>query len=297
MLQQSLSILLLSLVSAHCGQLVEPGKLVAVNGEKFKYGKFGFSTFGQSSAPFARPLADWTAPARYGSKGPEEVYKQMLEEGMSVKDLFIKTATEETVVRTFDHPPEANGGYGNLSMGGDTCGYYDPTFQVELLDTNPQSSSTGNNHIGPAEVWIDDVRTHHTANLLASQPEVLSREKFNCNKDWCQYKWYWIAFRAEHNGGVSKSSFSMWVNCAMIKGNGKAPIPHRPNGQWAEDPRGDYRKGAYVNFNTDVPDNKIGLPISVITTEEVDPGYSSLPVGTVNATVTGTYGNTPVTAH
>jgi hypothetical protein len=227
-IQKSISILLLSLVSAHCGQLVAPDKIEATNGDKIKHGKNRFKTIGQSSTHFARPLGDFKAPADYVGLNEEESYKKMLADGLSVKDLFKQVVTNEV----FKH-------YDNLTYGGftaETCGYFDPEFEVQIdEDTNPQTSTTGNNHGGPAEVWIDDVMTHHISNLMYQQPEVLSRDVYNCHKESCLYKWYWIAFRA--NQGAH--TFQMWVNCARIKGNGKVPFPVKPTGKWMDDPRGD----------------------------------------------------------
>jgi hypothetical protein len=180
-IQKSISILLLSLVSAHCGQLVDPKKSRATNGDKIKYGKHGFKTIGQSSTDSGIPLGDFLAPDDYVGLNEEESYKKMLADGLSVKDLFKQVVTND-VVKHYD--PPGNGGF-----TAETCGYYDPEFEIEIdEDTNPQTSTTGNNHAGPAEVWMDDVMTHHISNLMYQQPEVLSRNVYNCNKDSCFYK-------------------------------------------------------------------------------------------------------------
>ena len=254
MIAQLFYILSLSLVNAHCGQLVEPGKLKSTNGERINNSPKGWEAFGQSVAKFALPLGDWRAPERYSGMNEKEAYNQMIKEGKSVRELFNEVIVNQKLVEKQDVPFD---GYKH-----ETCGYFDPTFQVELDEnTNPQSSTTGNNHHGPAEVWIDDVRTHHTSNLLSNQPEVVARSKYNCNKDWCQYRWYWIVFRADQK----TEAFQMWVNCAMIKGNGKNPVPVKPTGIWVKtDSRHSYAK------------NKPGLPVSIIPSETVDTSYQPL---------------------
>ena len=239
-----------SLVSAHCGQLVESRKIRTEDGDRIKGGKYGLSAIGQSTTHFGQPLGDFRAPSRYRGVKPEKLYAKMLEEGLTVKDLFEEVVENQKVVLKFDEPK-----YGGYNRG--TCGYYDPNLRVVIdEDTNPQSSSTGNNHDGPAEVWIDDVRTSHISNLMAPQPEVLDRKKYNCNKDWCDYRWYWIAFRAHHTVETSGSSFQMWVQCAKIKGNGNDPIPVETTGVWMEDTRDPKTK------NDNIAENKVGLEIT-----------------------------------
>jgi hypothetical protein len=268
-IQKSLSILLLSLVSAHCGQLVAPDKIEATNGDKIKHGKYGFKSIGQSSTDFDLPIADFHAPKDYIGLNEEESYKKMLADGLSVKDLFKQVVSNADVAAHYDALR-----YGGFTA--ETCGYFDPEFEVKIAeDTHPQTSTTGNNHGGPAEIWIDDVMTHHTSNLMANQPEVLSRAKYNCNKDSCLYKWYWIAFRADQK----KPTFQMWVNCARIKGNGKAPIPVEPTGLWRDDPRGEH-KHLYAKPN----DNS--LDVCDNPSERIVFGYSSETVVTDHHTET-----------
>jgi hypothetical protein len=268
-LQQTVNILLLSLVSAHCGQIVEDGKLTAVNGQAMpKSNADGMVAFGLSNAiRFARPLGDWRAPTRYLGKRPTEAYALMIQEGQSVRELFNEVTETEQLVLPWDKPRD---GYTN-----DTCGYYDPNFEVVLADdATPQSTSTGSNHNGPSEIWIDDVRTHHTSNLLASEPEVLSRDKYNCDKDFCLYKWYWIVFRSDQHNNDSGASFQMWVQCARIKGNGKVPVPVVPVGNWRDDPR--------PNVNI-IPVNKPNLKVTPNPDEKVVSGSSS-----TNSTIAAT---------
>jgi hypothetical protein len=199
----------------------------------------------------------------------EEMYYKMVKE--SVKDLFKETVENSKIITPYDDPK-----YGEYTP--ETCGYYDPTFKVEIAeDTNPQTSTTGNNHDGPAEVWIDGVMTHHTSNLMSTQPEVLSREKYNCDKDWCEYRWYWIAFRASQKIPM----LQMWVNCALIKGNGKSPIPVEPTPLWRSDPRG-------TGIITYLPKNLESLAVSYNPSEKFVSGYSS---GTFVSAINGTLGN------
>jgi hypothetical protein len=60
----------------------------------------------------------------------------------------------------------------------------------------------------------------------------------------------------------------MWVNCARIKGNGKAPIPVEPTGKWMEDPRGN-GKHLYAK------PNDVSLDVCDNPSERIVSGYSS----------------------
>jgi hypothetical protein len=267
-IQKSVIFLLFSLVSTHCGQLVAPDKIKATNGDKIKHGKYGFKTIGQSTAESGIPLGDFKAPKEYVGLNEEESYMKMVNDGFSVKDLF-NQAVQNDVVKHYEYPK-----FGNFTA--DTCGYYDPEFEVEIAeDTNPQTSTTGNNHGGPAEVWIDGVMTHHISNLMYQQPEVLSRDTYNCDKEYCLYKWYWIAFRADQ----PVPTFQMWVNCARIKGNGKSPIPVEPTPMWLNDPRGEHP-------NLYIKPNDVSLPICENPSQKIVASYSSGTVSYVNSTET-----------
>jgi hypothetical protein len=270
-IQTSINILLLSLVSAHCGQLVAPDKIKATNGDKIKVGKYNFKSIGQSCAAFGLPIGDFAAPKDYVGLNEEKSYFKMLNDGLTVKTLFEQVVANENVVAHYANPE-----YGNFTA--DTCGYFDPNFEVEIAeDTNPQTSTTGNNHGGPAEVWMDGVMTHHISNLMYQQPEVLSRNVYNCNQESCLYKWYWIAFRADQ----PVPTFQMWVNCARVKGNGKAPMPVEPTQKWLVDPRGS-GKDLYKR------PNDVKLPICDNPSEKPGAGYSygTAPVLSANTTAT-----------
>jgi hypothetical protein len=93
-----LSVLLLSLVSAHCGQLVAPDKIKATNGDEIKIGKYGFKSIGQSTTAFGRPIGDFDAPKEYVGLNEEESYFKMLNDGLTVKTLF-QQAVQNTVVQ------------------------------------------------------------------------------------------------------------------------------------------------------------------------------------------------------
>lgn len=246
------------IVYGHCNQLVEPGKLIFEGGGRIKGGKYGFTNFGESTTDFGMPLADFSAPKRFIGMNEKQMYYQMLREGLTVRDLFRQIASKEKVVAKYAYPK-----YGGYTA--DTCGYYNPNQRV-ILDnnTNPQTSSTGDNHGGPAEVWIDNVRTSHISNLMGAQPEVLSRKKYNCKKSFCRYKWYWIAFRADQTKTPREPNgptVQIWVQCALIKGNGKDPISVRPTGIFLNDPR------AVGTENANIPVNKKNAAIFINKSE------------------------------
>lgn len=242
--------LIVSFVSCHCNQIAPTRSIQYEGGRKpQRSSRDNFSNLGYSSARFAAPLGDWPAPERFVGMNEPEMYAQMLKEGKSVRDLFNEIADKEVVKFKYESP--TYGGYEK-----NTCGYYDPKQKVILSEDNPQTTSTGNNHGGPAEVWIDDIRTSHISNLMGAQPEVLDRSKYNCAKDYCNYRWYWLAFRADQKSAALGPTVQMWVQCAMIKGNGETPIPVRPTGKWLKDPR---EKGTE---NDNVPINKLGHPVT-----------------------------------
>jgi hypothetical protein len=186
----------------------------------------------------------------------------MLKDKMTVMTLFQKVIASENVV------PSKSYYKGVISKDPKSCGFWDPKYVVEIAaDANPQSTTTGNNHYGPSEVYIDGVRTSHLSNLHGAQPEVLSRDKFNCQKDLCEYRWYWIVFRGHQK---SKPHFQMWVQCAMIKGNKKVAIEVEPTGIFIEDPRKASGAGKLTSTK-----NKIGLPVFANKSERKKGGGSS----------------------
>jgi hypothetical protein len=259
--------LLWSLVYSHCGQVVETSKIKAVNGKSGKgkmMRKGEFSAIGATFINnFRSPLADWSPPKDYiGLKQPE-AYAKMLKDNMTVMELFQKVIATEKIVKSYYK--------GAISKDPETCGFWDPTFLVDIAaDANPQSTTTGNNHDGPSEVYIDGVRTSHLSNLHGALPEVLSREKFNCKKKSCEYRWYWIVFRGHQK---AKPHFQMWVQCAMILGNKKDPIEVEPTGIFLAD----RRKSGGSKFPS-VP-NKVGLPVFANTSEKKRGGGNSANVG------------------
>jgi hypothetical protein len=257
----------ISLVFAHCGQVVEKGKIKAINkpNNKAKMMNLGkvFTALGATYINnFRSPLGDWKAPKQYIGLKPDKAYAQMLQDKMTVRDLFESVIAKEKIVEN-----HYQGEYGP-----NTCGFWDPDYIVEIpLDANPQSTTTGNNHNGPAEVWMDDVRTSHISNLHGAQPEVLSRHKYDCNKEYCVYRWYWIAFR----GHQKNPTFQMWVQCAKVAGNNKSPIQVEPTGKWLVDPR-----EATTPNGSDgklVPtENKVGLAISDNSSERKSTGGNQM---------------------
>jgi hypothetical protein len=245
---------------------VETGKIKAGNGydnKELKRTTDGFTRLGVSELEdWKTPLGgtiylclDWQAPERYHGLNKPSSYALMLKDSMTVRSLFESVVANEKLVKEQGKP---NNGYGPNS-----CGFWDGEYVVEIdQDANPQTSTTGDNHEGPAEIWIDDTLTSHISNLQGSKPEVLSRHKFNCNKESCLYRWYWIVFRADQKNDGNGPAFQMWVQCAMIAGNNKDPIEVKPTGIWLADTRENKDQRAK---------NKIGLPISANPSErEVD---------------------------
>jgi hypothetical protein len=275
--------LLWSLVNGHCGQQVETKGIKAGNG-MIKQGPGGeFSSLGAPKVKqWKTPLADYSPPAAYLKLDKPACYAKMLADKMSVRTLF-EAVTKEKIVKNYYQA-------GGNKYEPQTCGVWDPKFMVEISEnTHPQSTTTGNNHNGPAEVWIDDVMTSHISNLHGAQPEVLSREKYNCNKASCLYRWYWIVFRADQK----PPHFQVWVQCATIKGNGKSPISVQPTGNWLVDPRFIGKKG---NTKVNPTPNKPGAEISKNNSERranagYDNGYRRNGGGNQNGGIQGQGGN------
>lgn len=95
------------------------------------------------------------------------------------------------------------------------CGYTDPTKGSQVIPKDSTMRTTGYTHVGPCEVWIDDVKVIAGDNCHEQVSNTTKVDYSNC-KGKCTMRWYWLGLRFLKK----KWSWQVYKNCIALTGDG-----------------------------------------------------------------------------
>lgn len=95
------------------------------------------------------------------------------------------------------------------------CGYTDPSKGSQVIPKDSTMRTTGYTHVGPCEVWIDDVRVIAGDNCHEQVSNTTKVDYSNC-KGECTMRWYWLGLRYLKK----KWSWQVYKNCIALTGDG-----------------------------------------------------------------------------
>ncbi|KAF1329882.1 hypothetical protein FI667_g5509, partial [Globisporangium splendens] len=95
------------------------------------------------------------------------------------------------------------------------CGYTDPSKGSQPIPKDSTMRTTGYTHVGPCEVWIDDVKVLAGDNCHEQVSNTTKIDYSNC-KGKCTMHWYWLGLRFLKK----KWSWQVYKNCIALTGDG-----------------------------------------------------------------------------